>query len=77
MAVSFIKYALIISPANADLNKIELITLIGFEFKLQFILFDSLLAIFFYLHKNEAHKTDLSRCKDTTYVIFRTLFQLI
>ena len=77
MAVSFIKYALIISPANADLNKIELITLINFEFKLQFILFDSLLAIFFYLYKKEAHKTDLSRCKDTTYVIFRTLFQLI
>ena len=47
LTISFIPYPLIISRANANLNKVELQILNNFKFKLQYILFYTLLAIFF------------------------------
>ena len=47
LTISFIPYPLIISRANANLNKVELQILNNFKFKFQYILFYTLLAIFF------------------------------
>ena len=61
-----------ISPENANLNKIKLKTLIDFIF--QYILFYTLLAIFFlFIQKvKEEYNTDWSRRK----AIFRILFSI-
>ena len=65
-----------ISPENANLNKIKLKTLIDFIF--QYILFYTLLAIFFlFIQKvKEEYNTDWSRRRDKTYAIFRILFSI-
>ena len=69
MGIGFVEYPLIISSGNADLNQIWILGSIYFI--LQFISY-----IFIYT-KNQAYNTDLSRYKDATYMIFRTLFQLV
>ena len=69
MGIGFVEYPLIISSGNADLNQIWILGSIYFI--LQFISY-----IFIYA-KNQAYNTDLSRYNDATYVIFRTLFQLV
>ena len=47
IAISFIQYPVMMSPENANLNKIKLITLINFKFKFQCILFYILFATSF------------------------------
>ena len=47
----FIQYPLMIPLENANLNKIKFKSLINFKFKFQYILFYTLMTLFFHLYK--------------------------